>query len=404
MSSRGPLLALLLAAPSARALTLTDAVRRAWASSPSLGAQIDAQQGLARLADGDRWRRFLPNEPQLNWASNDDRTSSVVGVSETFAFPGKSLALTRLDAAKSAAAWAEWRSRRHDAAKAAAGAYLDCAAGAASVGLLKSSLADLESLDQTLKVRYQNGLSALAETISTELQIKQQRADLSAAEDRAALACRRLGALIGSPAAADELPDDVEPALLVELGDLTADESRARSAGALADAARGTAAWAQLPDVTVSAARNHYLFQPGSPNGSAYTWSYGLSVAVPVFAPVSEAAEAARARRQAESDRAAAELARVAATADRLDAARDFRRTRSRLKELRESDLLTAQTLVESAYTAYKTGKLGFAELVLARKTMLDLRTQDIQLRGQLVADRLRCLTRCESLEETDVP
>jgi ribosomal protein L20 len=64
--------------------------------------------------------------------------------------------------------------------------------------------------------------------------------------------------------------------------------------------------------------------------------------------------------------------------------------------EIREKDIPLATALVESTYSAYKAGKLGFAELVLSRKTLSDLRLQDIQLRSAIVQNHLKCLNQCE--------
>src|SRR5262249_17736934 len=81
---------------------------------------------------------------------------------------------------------------------------------------------------------------------------------------------------------------------------------------------------------------------------------------------------------------------------DKRDGAREYRRTSRRLKELQSRDLSLAQALVESTLSAYRAGKLGFAELVLARKTLADLTVQEIQLRGNKILAHLRCLKACE--------
>jgi hypothetical protein len=54
-----------------------------------------------------------------------------------------------------------------------------------------------------------------------------------------------------------------------------------------------------------------------------------------------------------------------------------------------------AEALMQSTLSSYKTGQLGFAELVLARKTLSDLRIQEVQMRGSVLLARLRCLDRC---------
>ena len=113
---------------------------------------------------------------------------------------------------------------------------------------------------------------------------------------------------------------------------------------------------------------------------------------VPVLYPFSEKKELERQHAQADLDRAVAESQRLAAERDRDDAFREYVRSKSRLEELRSKDLPYAEALMESTFSAYKSGKLGIAELVLARKTLMDLRAQDIQLRGEIISAHLRCL------------
>lgn len=389
----------------AHALTLAEAIQRSWGYAPLLKAQLDAQRRLYQLSQFDRVRRFLPNEPQLQLARNDDRTAEVISLNETMGFPGKGFALARLDTARSLSQQAELESRKYDIAKQTTQIYLDCASSIASVDLLKTSLEDLQTLARSLRVRYESGVATLAENIGTELQLRQQRTDLAAAQDKAAGSCQRLHTLLHlqpMTAVTYELPDDLDERLLKELSPLTSDENRSQAVQRLAQATLKTAVWAQLPDITLSAAKNYYVFLPGSPSGKGVTYNYGVSLTAPALFPFYAFTETKRTRSQALSDQAVAQVQWLLAHADRVDAAKEYRRSQKRLRELRENDLSMAQALMESTYSAYKTGKLGFAELVLARKTLLDLKTQDIQLRGSVVSAHLRCLQTCEAQETSN--
>ena len=381
-------------------LSLEEAVRMVWTKAP----QLKAQRKEWDLAERDRWRRLLPNEPQLLFTNSDDHTGVGLGLSETFAFPGKSIAFTRLDAARARAQRAEWFAKRYELARLAADAYLDAAVARASVEIQRRNGTDLEALADTLRARYEAGQATQAETISADLQLRQLKADLITQSDHVIVADRRLKRLLELPPDADpalELQDDLPSSLAGELTGHGADLLRAEAALDVARAGRAISLWTQLPDLSVSAQRNRYYYLPGSPSGAERTWTYGASVTVPLLFPLWEGAEAARAKSQSVIDEAAARLSALAADSDADDAARQYARTRARLSEIRAKDLPLAEALMESTLAAYKSAKLGFAELVLARKTLSDMRAQEVQLRGAAVSARLRCLDRCAAAPET---
>ena len=147
-----------------------------------------------------------------------------------------------------------------------------------------------------------------------------------------------------------------------------------------------------MPDFNVGIAKNHYLITEASPNGDKTTHSYNLGVTVPFFFPVNGRVEKDRQQNQAVIDKATAELQALSAHEDREEALLEYQRSKARLVELREKDLPFAEALIDSTLSAYKAGKLGLAELVLARKTLMDLRAQDVQLRGAIITAHLRSL------------
>jgi outer membrane protein TolC len=99
-----------------------------------------------------------------------------------------------------------------------------------------------------------------------------------------------------------------------------------------------------------------------------------------------------RAKSQAEIDRRTADLQLKQAQLDKEDARLEYFRSRDRLKDLRAKDIPLAESMAESTFSAYKAGKLGYAELIASRKTLLDLKNQDIQLRSAIISAHLRCL------------
>jgi outer membrane protein TolC len=381
-------------------LELSEVLTHVWQKSP----QLDAQETQANLASGDRWRRFIFNEPQFQYSNSDDDTANSYGLSLTTSFPFKFLALSRLDAAKNRAQKAELLAKKYELTKVVTQSYLDCAAANEAYKLQKITSSDLETVFQRLKANYEAGNSTQAEKIGAELQWRQARLDQITAEDKLEVLCRKFSVLIpsiGDGTSAPEwskisLPDDLDASLIARLGQLTSDQSRAEAAIDTAEANSSIAIWSQLPDFTFTAARNHYVYLPGSPSGKEWTTTYGVSVTLPLFFPFREAVEVRRAKSQAAIDLNTAEIQKVSADSDQMDGTREYRRNKERLRELRTKDLPLGEALVESTYSAYRAGKLGYAELVLSRKTLTDLRNQDIQLRVSIINSHLKCLTRCE--------
>ena len=386
-------------------VTLEGVLRNVWEHSP----QLEGQEVQASLASGDRWRRFVFNEPQFLYSNSDDNTARTYGLSLTTSFPGKGFAFARLDAAKSRGQHAELLAKKYDLTKTVTQAYLDCAVAQETFDLQKQTSADLETVFQTLKALYETGHSTQAEKIGSELLARQAKLDLTTAGDKQEVLCKKLDLIIPTAVSSQKylfefsgkkarLPDDLDPGIISELGPMTADQNRAVSAVDLSVATAFTSGWSQLPDLTFNFNRNHYTYLPGSPSGKEWTTTYGVSVTLPILFPFHETVEAKRTRSQALIDQNSAEIQKVSALSDRADGAKEYQRSMERLQELRSKDLALAEALVESTYSAYRAGKLGYAELVLSRKTLTEIRTQDIQLRSSIVNSHLKCLDQCTSL------
>jgi len=376
------------------AMSLTDAIERAWQSAPLFHEQLEADRNLYEVSKMERRQRFLPNEPQVFYGNTDDRTDIIFGINETIGFPGKALAFTRQDRIKEDNARAEWNAKRYEVTQTVSQAYLDTAVALATVEQQKRNILDAETLAGSLKARYEAGLAAQAEVIGSDLQIRQQRADLSAAENQAKVSLAKLQRLLhlSSDPTPLVLPDDLDSEVLRQLGEYTADEDRALGATALAQSTRKLALWAQAPDLSLSVQRNYYDYLPGSPSGKVIAYNYMVGITAPILFPFYEWTAARRQREQARLDEETARMQLAAAESDRDLARQEYDRARARLKEIRETDLPLAEALMESTFSAYRTGKLGYAELTLARKTLNDLRAQDIQLRSSIISAHLRCL------------
>jgi outer membrane protein TolC len=383
----------LFVSSAAQGLTLDEAIQ----SSVQDSRYVKAQEMSADIASSDRWRRFLIKEPSFQYLNADDHTQESFGVSIATSFPGKAFAFMEMDRAKARNEKAEISAKRQDLAKLIAGAYLDCASGLALLEIQKIALSDFETMFRSLSAMYESGHASQAERIGTDLQIRQTRSDLRSATDKTDVACKKWHSLVGDDKSMpDKIPGDLAGETIHLLGDASSDRTRGEAALKMANVADDLRWWSQAPDLTWSVSRNHYDFLPGSPSGKEYTYNYGVSVTIPIFFLFDESVEAKRARAQATFDKHNAEVAVLNAKSDEEDASREFRRDKTRLEELKEKDLALAEALVETTFAAYKTGKLGFAELLLSRKTLSDLRTQEVQLKVAAVQARLKCLTKCE--------
>jgi outer membrane protein TolC len=272
--------------------------------------------------------------------------------------------------------------------------------------LQKDAVTDFETLAGSLQTLYEAGHSTQAEKIGAQLQFRQASADLETLQSHSEESCRKWFALIGPEKAEmipDGIPDDLKPNTLAVIGASTSDQARGEAQFKLAETSAKLRWWNQAPDITWAVNRNHYLYSPASPSGRDWTTSFTVGVTLPLLFPFSESIEAKRTLEQATIDQTTAQIQIVSATVDRQGGALEYQRAQRRLKVLRDRDIPLAEALVESTYAAYKSGKLGYAELILSRKTYLDLKTQEINLRGTSVQSRLRCLDTCETVSLSQV-
>lgn len=389
-----PFLFLALVRP-ASALTLEDSTQQYL----SKATQVKAAEEQVSLARGDRWRRFTPNEPQFQYSSLDNNASQSYGVSLPLAFPGKGIAYTALDSAKLEGAKNELAAKRYEAVRVAIQFYTDCAGAKSSADILKETVGDLSTLSNSIQQLYESGHSSQAERIGLELQMRQVQADYQATLDRTKSSCAKLAKALETDEASVsdlDIPDDLPKSILDILGEQTADRARASSSFNLAQANLDLAAWSQLPDINLGVSKNHYLASMASPNGEEWTTTYFLSMNIPIFLFFNEYPEYKRIKAQNRIEKQNAELQILNSSIDEQQAAKEYQRSKNRLKEIQNRDMPLAQTLVDSTFSAYKLGKLGFAELISSRKTLLDIKNQDIQLRLAIINARLRCLNRCD--------
>lgn len=370
-------------------VTLLDAIQQMTGEAP----QLRALETQTELAEKDRWRRFLPNAPMFSYEKDESDSSQTYGVSMAFGFPGKAFAYAELDKALVKKQKFEQAAKRHELISLVTKSYIDCAAAQETIRIRERSLADLEAFLQSLKAR--RGVTQ-TEKLSFEIETRQARQELINARDEKDVNCKKLDTYLGEKGAtpALTLPEDLDQATLSSLTPMTADESRAEATIGVADATYSTAGWSQMPEFALGISRKQMM----APEIDARAWSnvYSISMTIPIFYPFQESVEIQRTRSQATLDKSEAVTQKIQLDSDREEAAKTFVRSRNHLREIRARDLSLGQALLESSISAYRGGQIGYAEMVLARKTLIDLRIKDVELRSSILEARLQCLNRCE--------
>jgi outer membrane protein TolC len=314
----------------------------------------------------------------------------------TVPFPGKSLFMSSMDTVKAHGADAEVKATKWDLAKQALELYLDCAQSKETLAIQVSTLHDLEALSRTLNRLYEQGHVTQAENIATQLQLRQAQSELLLGQERAKTACEKLE-LFGGKTTDFSIPGKISSSIIEELGNESADLLRAKSASEQADAGLRTSFWKQLPDLTLSAFQNRYFVSGSSPVGLPLTYSIQMTVTLPIFFPFKELPDLSQDRAENRIQKEQSEVLLKHAKTAQVLSARKYRQIGNRIKEMDEKDLPMADAMAESSLSAYRSGKLGFSELILTKKINKDLKAQAISLRVALLQTQLKCLAHCEN-------
>lgn len=373
----------------------------AWKNDP----MISAQEARITAAQRDRIGRFLPNNPQILWSAADNSSWHTYGASLTVGMPGKAFALSSLDKAQLLAEERELGAKRNEIAGFILDIYDDCAAGEELEEVLEEAVEELGVLAETLDARYQMGQSTQGERIAMQLQVRQARIEQNALRDRTKVACDKLAqymdklpAGIIQPNQKPVLPDDFSDEVLQQMGQMGQNVLRFENDLRLAQVKADTAWWQNAaPDFNLGVYRNFYdrvVASPIVPNQN--TWTYTVSVTLPLLYPFTSGNDVRRARAEATIAESRARKNLDRAQMEFANARASYQRATEVLKKLRTHDMPLAEVMVDSTFASYKGGKLGFAELLLAKRTWLDLKREDVQLRQTILGARLVCLNNCD--------
>lgn len=385
--------AILLKTPFCFGLELESYLHTIWENSEQLKGKLEQSE----LADGDRWRRFTPNEPQFFFISQDNGGWQQGGLTLNMAFPGKSLLMTKPDASRFRATKHDLSATKLDLTKSATDLFLECASAQQQFQLQQKNLTDLQTFSRSLDKLYERGHSTQAETLAIKLQLRQLDSDVKLLETRTNSLCSRLRIFLPNLTATEalEIPEDISESVINELGEESAETLHAKAQIENARAQMDAATWKQLPDISLSAFQNKYFVQGSSPVGRPETYSFQATVTIPIFFLFNELPEARKQIAEARVQRDQAEVTLHLAESSMKQAAAEFASLSKRLIAIKNEDIPIAEAMLESSFSSFRSGRLGFAELMLSRRIYNDLRTQQLQIQVNRLQLRLRCLNRC---------
>lgn len=331
----------------------------------------------------------LPVDTADAWSFRRDSDTDVM-VSVTQAYPRA--AKRKLRRLREEARTAEAEEELHDLARViqrdAGLAFLEVYLAHKEAGLTQSQLAQVMLQHEAVEIQVKTGANVQSELLATTVEVASLRD--KAVEKRQMLAHRRLelSRWIGD-SAQGELADDLPmPALALSLEDLLENLPEHPSLLAQQRVEEGARAGLDLaeqdhkPDWRVELG---YGYRPEF----SEMLTLRVSVGLPVFARNRQDREAAAARHDL-----------VRASAGRADRLReltaqaslrhhDARQYEKRLANFQKDALPAARSRVDSAEASYRTGRGSLADVLLARRSLLEIEMQALSLRGGAMRNRI---------------
>ena len=107
-----------------------------------------------RLSSDDVWRRFVPNEPQLQYENNDSGSSEVFVLDESIIVSIRMHGLSRNGTRRAATPSSpELRAKKYEITRLSVEAYLNAAVSRELVEQQKRNIADTETVARSLQAR-----------------------------------------------------------------------------------------------------------------------------------------------------------------------------------------------------------------------------------------------------------
>lgn len=357
---------------------------------------------LAIVAKRDRIRAWLPTAPLVEYSVNDNNSWKAYSVSTMLPIPFKSMYRDNVEVAKAQYLAASAEMNKQTLLRETIENFLECSIPSEMSKLLELALDDQRVVSTISNSLYSSGLVPQADRVAAELLVRQLEAQVRMQKDQAHSGCFRWEKWADESNNEAEvvyfLPDNISDPMLVNLGLAIGKNRDVMAKNLMRISLEKSKLWSKyVPDLNLSFNKNNYfdLFRSGGPPVKDTTsWSVGITL--PFTFPFYDNSDYRREKAELGLDSLKAELELNNAEKNWIQAKSDWERATNRLREISTKDLALSEVLVESSLASYRSGKVGFADLVLARRTRLDLKIEEMQLKAQRLIAKSVCLTECE--------
>jgi outer membrane protein TolC len=357
---------------------------------------------LDKVASRNRVRAWLPTSPQVSYTNSDNNTWKSWTISTKFPIPFKALYRDEAEVRRRGYLQAQNSFTKQELLRETIEIYLECSVPTEMAHLMEQAWGDQKVVSSISNSLYAAGSVPQADRVAAELLARQLEAQVRMHRDQGTNACIRWEKWADEDNREEDpgyvVPNNVSDQVLTNLG-LSSDRYRdMTNLKLLSISIDKEKLWSKyVPDLDLSWSRNNYfnlIKSGGPPIKFTQTWMVGITI--PITFPFYDNTEYRQERSELGLDKMDAELEKNHSEKKWLQAKNDWMRASSRLKEIWGKDLALAEVLVESSLASYRAGKVGYADLVLARRTKLDLKVEEVQLKAQRLIAKSVCLTECE--------
>lgn len=357
---------------------------------------VEAKEGL-------RIRRFIFSNPTLIFNSNDDGATYQYGVGLPLGLPGKALALHNVDDAEVQAARINRYLTRQSMTMKAAEDILNCLENRERVEQMAQSLRDAQDQYNFLKEQYSRGFTSHTEFILAEIQLNQFQFENDLLRSKSVEYCAQAKATYGIDEQT-KMPDfNLAAIKALNFGEGTMEQKDIKAQTVVLEARKKTLYWEQMPDLNLSFVRNHYRQITASPwqnDPREWTSSFGVAIVFPLFWPLEERNEIKQKRAEYLTEIEDKQRDARNANVEMKQMQVEYASSTKRLETILKKEFPLAERLKSYSLQNFRTGKISFAELVLARKTVLDTYLQKIDLNSKLIKLAIRCGGACQNVQE----
>lgn len=355
---------------------------------------------LEIVAGRERVRSWLPSAPSVSYSSNDNHSWRAWSLGTSMPFPLKSLYRDSYQASNARVLKAEAQSSKQEILRNTVEIFLECSVPFEMTKLIEQSLKDQSIITSITASLYATGSIPQADRVASELQLRQLNAQVRIQKELAEVGCEKWKEWSDEAASENNyaIQSDISTETLNEIG-MTANPRRDLLKNKLESLTLNRESlWSKyIPDLDVNIYKNNYFdlyLSGGPPVKHTYSWTVGITL--PFNFPFYDNTEFRRESAEIGIARLRAEYERSETEKSWEQAKKDWRRISERLSEINGKDLALAEAFVESSVASYRSGKVGLADLVLARKTRLELKIEEINLKAQKLVAKTVCLTECE--------